>query len=230
MVTTFDETKHPRWPKGSPGKGGKFMDKPQAGPFKFLLPHKQEQWGADNFGEWRDSLSEVELNAFRAYAGGRAHEQINSELRGSQGDTDKLSERTRFDVEDMDSALERSEVPEDVKVYRMLSDPAMLDAHDSGNLVGETFIDDGYTSTTINPSFLKEVAQDIEGQLIEATINLPKGTRGAYLGDASMNPEERELLIRRGTAFQVSSATEAKLPNGQMGLRVTLDVLGQYEV
>lgn len=206
------------------------MDKPSPGPFKFILPHKQEGWGQEHFGDWQSSLSQGELMTLRAYAGGRAHEPINAELRASGGNVDNLSEGTRADVNDLDSALERAEIPEDIKAYRIMSDPAMLQAHADGDLVGRTFIDDGYTSTTINPKFLKGVSEDVEGTQIQALINVPKGTKGAYLGEASMNPEEGEVLLRRGTAFQVSDAKQGLLPSGGMGLTITLDILGQYDV
>jgi hypothetical protein len=144
---------------------------------------------------------------------------------------------------DLDQAMRP--VPFDTVVHRKTSvgefsslnvtDPAQL-----ANLKGATFTQQGYASTSIESGTWS-------GQ-VELIIQVPKGTRGRYLGGttagaqptnplapatgaplASM-PGEMEFLVERGTSFQIMDVRQGSPgPNGQPRWTVEVRVAEQGE-
>lgn len=235
-MTTFDPKKHPRWPPGSGKKSGQFMTtadikahpdiakraraskpatkggakgKPGKGYHKFRGGEDADQWGENAFQDWRDGLSPEERKALRDY-GQEAHAEVNGALRsGGTPSTDVAS-----DIANLDSALRRAVVPEDVAVYRRMSSPELTALFHSFDFQGAQIQDDGFTSTTADKDILGELdLEHLQGDHdfmtnlpIVAQINVPAGTNGAYLGSLSSAPEEQELLLARGTTFEVRGA------------------------
>ncbi len=90
--------------------------------------------------------------------------------------------------------------------------------------MGDTFTDHGYIGTTTNPKVAKQFAQPIRVPGTEhqhvgntdswthhyAEIHAPAGTRGHYLDmhGGHSHDEENEVLLHRGTKFQVTHHTE----------------------
>jgi hypothetical protein len=64
------------------------------------------------------------------------------------------------------------------------------------NMTGDVVRDLGFSSTSINPgsAFNGSVAMQIE---------IPPGTRGAYVANVSQFPGEREFLLAPGTRFRI---------------------------
>lgn len=81
-------------------------------------------------------------------------------------------------------------VPENIVVYRGMS-PRLL----TGLNPGDTFIDNGYTSTTISKN------ASYRGTKVQ--IRVPKGTKGIYIAKVSSFPNEKELLLNRGLKFRL---------------------------
>lgn len=114
--------------------------------------------------------------------------------------------RTRATITSARAAMR--EVPEDVTVHRAMGagsafgfdrdrpiTPAMLDA-----LVGRTWSDPGFTSTTTEEG-------SYGGNFnvrVHAKINVPSGTRGAFVEDISENPGENEFILDAGTHFKIT--------------------------
>ena len=67
--------------------------------------------------------------------------------------------------------------------------------------VGEVIADKGFVSTSLNPLSQKQKIVDKTTVLIE----LPKGTKGRFLGFDSTHPDELEVLLANGTKFKLVS-------------------------
>lgn len=95
--------------------------------------------------------------------------------------------------------------PKDFAVYA--GRPEFVDS-----LVGYTFRDDGFTSTSVSNSggFMGPV---------QLEILAPKGTQGTYMAHDSKFPGEREFLLQRGTQFAITSA---EYSGGQLKLKATI--------
>lgn len=68
------------------------------------------------------------------------------------------------------------------------------------NLVGQRIKDDAFTSTAL----LKESAFDYKK--VSYSINVPKGTNGAYIAKVSHFPEEAEILLNSGHEMIIRDA------------------------
>jgi len=102
-------------------------------------------------------------------------------------------------IKAMDNAFERfPRVPMDIKVTRGISP-------NTANLMtpGTIFKDHGYTSTTIS--------QFPDWGEVNMVIRVPKGSKGIYLDRISEYQGERELLLNRGSRFNVISRTSDEI-------------------
>lgn len=125
---------------------------------------------------------------------------INQPLRES-----KFSEFTEKHLANLDSVISKNVISEDVVVYRGLGD-----GFDANKLsVGDSFMDKGYTSTSMLPDGVAEFNYQTELQ-----IALPKGTNAVPMNTAlrgkAERPSERELLLGRNSKFRVVE----KIKNG----------------
>ena len=78
------------------------------------------------------------------------------------------------------------------------------------SLVGTTFSDPAFVSTSIDPEVPKRVG--FSGAC-EMEIYCPEGTEGVYGGDQARITDEREFILQRGTQFVVTDAeTVEKYP------------------
>ncbi|MCL2182255.1 MAG: ADP-ribosyltransferase [Chitinispirillia bacterium] len=120
-------------------------------------------------------------------------------------------------VHDVDSAIGKFSLKEDVVVYRGTASEYFV-----GWGVGSIKPYDAYMST----SFSKEVAQGFadnraaggrDSMMIE--IEIPRGTRGLYIGsNSNVGVDEAEFLVGRGQKFRVKERT-----NNFMKLEVVHD-------
>lgn len=97
-------------------------------------------------------------------------------------------------MQDMDTALEDSQVPEDMIVYRAGNLP-------EGVEVGDSFTDNAFVSTTLMQSYAAEYAAEHRSAVFE--IRLPQGTQAGYVKKMSGFPKEAEIIINRGSSFSV---------------------------
>ncbi|MFE6308121.1 ADP-ribosyltransferase [Nocardiopsis sp. NPDC057823] len=72
---------------------------------------------------------------------------------------------------------------------------------DPSTLIGRTFTDPGFMSASLGPR--PSAAGGSPTDLIRLT--LPPGTRGLWVGDRSLHPHEREIILARGTAYRITS-------------------------
>lgn len=136
---------------------------------------------------------------------------INALLRsGEYGDYESQ-------IKDIDSAISKSVIPEDVQVFRGIS----LDMFgDDGIGEGDEFSDNGFVSTSM--SF--QVASNFTNDDAYMVINVPKGSNGIYTDSQNLGfdagREEFELLLPRGSSFVVDSIDEND--DGSVFVNVTL--------
>lgn len=209
---------------------------------------KARQWGHDNWESWRSDLPGKERQSIRAYTSTDSYLGMNAKLRGRQL---TAAQQKRVDVlnrhiDNIDSAFSRpgAVIPEDVQAYRTMTGPLsrqLNDAFDRGGLVGDVrgarFRDNGYVSTTLDRGTFNTSGQWKDAPLDEKVVmkvNLRGGQRGIYVGgparttrgaggaELSNHPREAEIMLPRGTEFEVVSAERV----GARGvLEITVEVV-----
>lgn len=116
-------------------------------------------------------------------------------------------------IEGLDRALSR-ELPERMEAIRGLRDVSFmtlpngtqLGDRDPRELIGTTQTESGYMSSSLGatppPHF---------NNAFRMELDLPPGTRGAWMGMRSAYPDQRELILPRGTRYQIVDV----IPNPQ---------------
>jgi hypothetical protein len=115
----------------------------------------------------------------------------------------KAQIQEKIDV--LDSAFEKLSLDEPVTAYRGVSSKILNDAPDLKEalmMVGTEVSFKGFSSSSIRSDIAFEFT-DKESVLFE--LQLPKGTKAAYIAKESDFETEMELLIARGTRFRVKS-------------------------
>ncbi|MGH3392958.1 MAG: ADP-ribosyltransferase [Actinomadura sp.] len=120
-------------------------------------------------------------------------------------------------IDEIDRALDQP-LPEGVQVQRGLHDVRfMIDAQgdplgggDPQSLVGTTQTEPAYMSTSlgVNPTIV-----DGNPFTYRLHLNLPEGSPGLWLGTNSVFPDQRELIVPRGTQYRITAVT----PDGRGG-------------
>ena len=154
---------------------------------------------------------------------------INGMLRGAEPNSEEKSkewadneERTRKYVDQMTKACDENPLHEAAVAFRGIKTPSalkkalglsipenanlsdLLDDHDFvKSLVGRTFSDPGFTSTSIDKDFPSKGGFDKTASMY---IMMPKGTKGVYCGDALKITDEHEYILQRGTQFLITGA------------------------
>lgn len=109
------------------------------------------------------------------------------------------------------------------EIQKMVSDPDF-----SKSLVGTTFSDPAFISTSIDRDFVYK--SEFAGPCI-MEVYCPEGTQGVYFGDQGRFTDEHEFLLQRGTQFVIVDAyvenrTQRYYPNDNT-LRLKVAVLSQ---
>jgi len=159
----------------------------------------------DHYLVWANGLTPETKPAVTTYQSS-GYRQINGYLRGTTPDRPHSGysmigeDRVPDYVSHLDAMMAQNKTPENVVVYRSMSNVFDLE-------VGKTFRDDGFTSTTISPAF----AEDWNGGVF-LEINVPPGTPSLYL-DANRSVNEYELLLARGFEYKVVGVGNRDRPN-----------------
>ncbi|MFV9828708.1 TopI - like protein YobL [Bacillus velezensis] len=189
---------------------GSFRDKrdldiSETSPRKIDNLEQAHIWGEKHYDKWINSLTAEEKQALIDYTGDY-YEDINAYLRGVNSSLNGINPTK---ITDIHSALEKAKIPEDIVVYRgtdlialrkILPRDEVLTEGLINNLVGQRIKDDAFTSTAL----LKESAFDYKK--VSYSINVPKGTNGAYIAKVSHFPEEAEILLNSGHEMIIRDA------------------------
>lgn len=169
--------------------------------------HKRMQAGRPWTWEQREALVDYSGEAFR---------RMNGVLRGTATSTPEVRRLN----DDAHAAMR--EIPENIVTHRGVTSHAFgfygapISDAQAAALVGRTFHDPAFTSTSINPR--------PSGSLL-LRVSVPAGTRGAYITSISKNDDEFEMLLDRGTHYKITKFERDKY--GALVLHVT--VVGQDE-
>lgn len=142
----------------------------------------------------RTQATDNERSAVGHYTDG-GYTSMNRDLRAGKKPTGQAATTTKY----LDEFLAKNSAPEDLKLYRKVSG-------DYANILksvmfpGAKFIDRGFVSTSINDGW--------SGSL-HWKINVPKGSKGAYVDDISSHRGEREFILPRNSVFVVKSWDES---------------------
>lgn len=168
------------------------------------------EWGQHNFSDWQSNLSNDEVDSLHAYKTLK-YESINKVLRCKpldhlQNPDKSYLDGVKRDIWNIDSALNKSHIPENVISYRAFSDDAHVDFN---KLVGKLYTPKGYVSTAMNKKgaefFLKE-NQRLGRNPVLARVYIPKGSKGAFMeGIKQMSSDGNEILLPKNSKFQVVS-------------------------
>ncbi len=153
---------------------------------------------------WQNSLSATEKRAFKLYTTD-AYTGINAYLR--QGKFPRFVKPAGYNelykaMNGLDSGLARSELPQDMLLFRGISGGAAEHLW-SGVQEGESFTDNGYTSTTLNSDEAHLFSSLGDG--VYLTVAAQKGQPGAYIEPYSVlkGQGQYEVLLPRGSAYTV---------------------------
>lgn len=144
------------------------------------------------------------------------YKPVNEYLRTgsiSRDDTGFYAKNVDTWIADIDSAIEKSVIKDDVTAWRG------MDADLFKNMSpGDVFMDPAYTSTSLRSSIFKDFARTGHVE-----VRIPKGYQGIYMEafDPAQQLKEMELLLKRGTRFRIISITE----RGPVGRDVVVEVI-----
>lgn len=170
-------------------------------------------WAAEEFADWRSSLSEQERDALVSYGRG-GFDDANRYHRGdvslSETEEAKAKELTPL----LDAAIAKHATTAPVVAHRRIVEGAAETVIAEGDsLVGGELEYAGYTSTTLNENYTSSYAHNWRAldpttdDIAILRLTVPKGTPAAYLGDG-LNPnfeDEAELILGRNTAMRVTA-------------------------
>lgn len=173
----YDPSLHPHEPAGS-SAGGQFVSKGGAA--------KKQNFTQDE----KDALVEYSGHSFR---------DINLELRFAEGD---IAPDIRGTVKKLDRAFAKSILTEDAKVYRAISNNSFSKI-EKAYASGQLFEDKAFVSTTKDKAVLDEGLFRLKENILE--VHVPKGSKAIDMESFAAFPEEKELLLNRGSKFKVRS-------------------------
>jgi len=164
-----------------------------------------------------DQISAIERNALRQhYVGTSESFEINASLRRVEGDLSKIKKAfdrmgTEIDLEKrlqniryITSAIDKSVLPADMKLTRFVGDGFLreglgIEGAPTKDLIGTTYIDHGFSSTTRVDTHRSFGDRDVKLEILA-----PKGSNGLFI-DHLERPSwpEKEVLLQRGSKFKI---------------------------
>jgi hypothetical protein len=145
---------------------------------------------------WIDKLTWTERETAKEYTGA-SHYSLNKCLRNNFDCKDYHDTM----ASDLKRALDKGQASEDMVLYRGTSWSGL-----SGLEPGATFTDEGFASCSANAW----KAHGFGKTLLE--IEVPEGTKGAWLQDVSSYRSEVEFLLQRGATFAVVGKRTIEMP------------------
>ncbi len=145
----------------------------------------------------------------------RTHRIINRNLRNGQ--PDEFAELIK-------GAIRKSQVPEDVSVFRgvdgFIGDIGVTTRNGKFNLPknGEIITSKAFTSTSLNAKYAGAYLNKSEVPILQEIL-VPKGSQGLYISDYAkgvFGPNQQELLLNAGAKFKIVE-TKILQPGTEVG-------------
>jgi hypothetical protein len=162
------------------------------------------------FAAWADSLSFEEVEALRYYQG-KNHQIINRVLR-DPGSADALSEDQSFVLRSItqlvDSAIQRSSMPFDLRVYRGLrSYEALFGDLEPEETVGEVIHDPAFVSTSVEAHRAERFMDKDSGFRLEFVVPINHPAAWMPIVGIQAMTAQRELLLPRDTEIEIRAVS-----------------------
>ena len=174
------------------------------------------------FANWVTQLTKAEDSAVRKYTGSY-YRTINGYLRGEIKDSDldesELSS-LKDTIQNIQSALEKSELPENIELHRVMKAESINLFQDSPDNI---FQDPAFLSTSPVRGSYKPTAHKGKS-LIFLKIHVPKGKgRGAWVAPMSTFKKELEFLMPSSSKFYINRCECIDGKNWEVDLEWTDD-------
>lgn len=166
-------------------------------------------------------LSKDEVNAIIDYTG-PGYKRVNKALRAQ--DMSQLDEKHSIIHKNLTNALEKSQLKEDMTVYRGTTVAALgglakyIRMEEPEELVGKVLTERAFMSTTTDKSVATGTYLS-EGAII-LNIKAPQGTKALDVSGESQFKDEKEMLFQSGQRMVVE---RVKQEDGIFNLYVTID-------
>ncbi len=197
-----------------------------------------ESWGDANFSTWINELSPDEKSTIKSYTGS-GYQDINNYLIENKG---ALATNTKLNakIQTLDQALDKAYVPEDITVYRRVTEshfgidtdvetPLRAPGQNQINrdvlrkleskFYGKTFTQDSYMSTSLSQD--PDENSSFKNMPILFRIAVDAGTHAGFI-DALSGYGQVELLLKRGYTFRYEGFTIEENENGRESMVVDL--------
>lgn len=155
------------------------------------------RYGGQHWNDYVDNLPADQQAAVRDYTG-TEFSRVNGYLRDGDFDT----EAVRRHIADLDKALAGNPLPHDVVVSRGTNLEHYLrdmGVDDPSKMAGRTFKDDAYMSTSLG-----DVASGFDHKQAVLHLRVTEGTPGLWVEKLTHAVGERELLLGRGRAYEIT--------------------------
>lgn len=174
---------------------------------------KQSTYSTDELIDYYDkvhnNLTPSEIEALRVYSS-NDYRYINNYLRGISDDLGPVSDAT---IDQIRSALNKMEIPDDLTLYRgtdatpfkKILTKQMDGSIDWQSLKGQIYSDQAFISTSIEKS---ASFASYGGNNVLWEITAPKGAKGVMLNQISQYPSELELLLNLNSKFVINEVIE----------------------
>lgn len=152
--------------------------------------------------EWINELSSEEMRAIKKYtknsgdpADDKFYARLNAMLRGNIPRDDTLN----YYSEQISNGISKFKLRHNITCYRVL-DRDVYSAFSAGDLL----IEKQFVSTSV-------VKSGTLNKPFKVTINVPKGTKGAYIEGLSKYKTQREFLLDKNLIYKVIAKNEGSI-------------------
>ena len=156
-------------------------------------------------------LSKNQINALTDYSG-EDFRNINNSLRGMETVTPENAQR----INTLKQTLDNSSLPQDMTLYRGTTTNALGDLKnwESEDLVGKTFVENGFMSTSTSSSVGNAFKYDMQ-----ITINAARGSHAMDISSISNYANEAEVLFSAGQEMIITGVEKI---NGILHITVSI--------
>lgn len=157
----------------------------------------------------KGKLSDNEISALQEYSA--TSSGVNKPLRSNKP-IPFLALKNKIDL--LDSAISKSSLPRDIEVFRIVRSN-FFEKKLLPN-IGNEIIDNGFLSTTPSAvaarDLLSTLSEDYRGPYSILKLHIPKNYNAIAMTEhLTENPDDMELLLKRGTRFRLLDQTNIQV-------------------
>ncbi|HEY3998359.1 MAG TPA: ADP-ribosyltransferase [Candidatus Xenobia bacterium] len=176
-------------------------------PHRFSTLAEAQKWIDLQSQAWHLLLTDKERQAAVAYKG-RQHKEINGLLPGDLRLPPGDEARVKKLIWQLDAAIAKASIPVDLLLYRGIY------ASPKEYHVGKIQVEDGYSSTTLNPKLAHRWAAGPDGEPgLVFEIHAPAGTPAGFPDRLGIFEEQLEVLLEHGTMLWVTAIRPPLTPS-----------------